>query len=921
MRNRIRFWNDRRRLESELDQELECHRAMRQEQLEQSGMSATEAASVSRRAMGNTTLAREDARALWTWPSLETFLRDAKYGCRVLIRNRRFSSVALLTLALGIGANTAIFSAVEAVILRPLPYPDPDRLVMLWTDDVKQGAHEEPTSFLTIQDWRAESRQVADMAFFRGEPSVILSGDAPDRVLAESASANLFPLIGVAPALGRTFTQDEQDRGEPVVVLSHGLWQRRFGARQDAIGQTMSLDARTSIVRLRVIGVMPAGFAFPSRDAQFWMPTAVSERERTQDRFRFVGRRYGAVGRLRPGVTVGQAQGEMTVIGRRLAAAHPTSDQAFPGFGVSVVPLLDHVAGRTIQSALWMLLAAGGVVLLMACVNAASLLLARGAARARELAIRTSLGAGRSRLLRQLLTETAILTLVAAIFGLMLASAGLRVLTALAPVGIYPESGSSYVLTDSVPVIARSAQAGIPRLDEVSVDATVLAFTVALSFLSTLVFGLFPAFKMSQADPNESLKQGAGVGIGGRALRRAGNSLIVVECALAVLLLAGAGLLIRSFVRLQSVDPGFRANGVLLGRVSLAPVAQRSSSRAAEDNPRRIFYSHVFDRIRAIPTVQSVGLITDLLVRGRAEGSIKVADRSPVPTGELAFGHVSPGFFETLNVPLRQGRFLSDADTLAKLRLSELTADEMERKDLTQAVDVNESFARRFLADVNPIGARFSIARDRFEVVGVVGDMRRDGPEHPAIPEFFSPYVGQTSELAVRASGDPTAIATAVRQAIRSVDKNAMVLSVTTLERRLGELTAPRQAQTWLLASFAALALMLAMVGIHGIVRYAVSQRHHEIALRIALGARPSDVVRLIVGHGMVPPLAGVAIGLVCAMWLTTVMAHLVFEISPTDPITFTGVAIVLMTVAWVACWLPARRAARVDPIVALRSE
>jgi predicted permease len=921
MLNRIRFWLDRRRLESELTQELECHRAMRQEQLERSGMSATEAAYASQREIGNITLAREDARAVWIWPSLETIGQDVRYGCRVLVRNPGFSSVVLLTLVLGIGANAAIFSAVRAVILRPLPYPNADRLVMLWTDDVKQGLHEEPTSYLTFQDWRTESRLVADMAFFRGEPSVILGGDTPDRVLAEFVSANLFPLLGVAPALGRTFTLDEQDRGESVVVLSYGLWQRRFGAAHDVIGQTLALDGRTEIVAFRVIGVMPPGFAFPSRDAQFWLPAKVNDRERTQDRFRFVGRRYGVVGRLRPGVTARQAQAEMTAIGRRLAAAHPTLDQTFPGFGASVVPLLDHVAGRTIRSGLWILLAAVGVVLLMACVNAASLLLARGAARARELAIRTSLGASRPRLLRQLLTETTIVTVVAGIFGLMLASAGLRVLTSVAPAGIYPESGSSYVLTDSVPILARSAQPGIPRLDEVSIDASVLGFTVALSFLTTFAFGLLPAWKMSQADPNESLKQGAGGASGDRALRRAGSSLIVVECALAVLLLAGSGLLIRSFVRLQSVDTGFRTDGVLLVRVSLAPIAQRSSGQDSSGNPRRVFYDHVFERIRAIPTVQSVGLITDLLVRGRAEGSIRVADGPPVPTGELAFAHVSPGFFETLNVPLRRGRFLSDTDTLARLRFNDFTPDEIAKRNLAQPVNVNESFARRFLPEANPVDTRFTIGRDRFEIVGVVGDMRRDGPEHPAIPEFFSSYVGQTSELAVRTSGDPLAIAAAVRQTIRAVDKNAMALSATTLERRLGELSAPRQAQTWLLTSFAALALALAVIGIYGVVRYAVTQRHHEMALRIALGARPSDVVRLIVGHGMVAPLAGVTIGLICAMWLTTAMSHLVFEISPTDPITFAGVAIVLTTVALLACWLPARRAARVDPIVALRSE
>src|SRR5262245_16450574 len=436
---RLRYLVNRRRVEADLREEMEFHRAERQSRLEEAGVPRDEAADASRRQMGNVTLAREDSREIWIAGWFDRLWQDVRYGFRVLVRDRGFSLVVVLTLALGIGANTAIFSVVQAVILRPLPFADPDRLMMLWTDDAKRGLHEEPTAYLTIRDWRTESRLFTDLAIFRGEPAVVLGGDGPDRVVAEFVSSNLFALLGVPPVLGRTFTEEEERQREPVVVLSHALWQSRYGGARDVLERTLDLDGRVEVTSFRIVGVMPPGFAFPNRDVQFWRPAGVTARQ-LEPRFRVIGRSYGVVGRLRPGATPEQAQTEMTVLGRRLEATYPSSDPTFPGFTPSVTPLAGYYTGRTLQSALWILLSAVGLVLLLACVNAANLLLARGAGRERELAIRTSLGAGRPRLIRQLLTETAILTTLATGCGLGLAAAGIRLLAAFAPPGIYPSA-------------------------------------------------------------------------------------------------------------------------------------------------------------------------------------------------------------------------------------------------------------------------------------------------------------------------------------------------------------------------------------------------------------------------------------------------------------------------------------------------
>src|SRR5262249_55799925 len=697
-------------------------------------------------------------------------------------------------------------------------------------------------------------------------------------------SANLFPLLGVKPALGRTISPNEEEVGERVVVLSYGLWQRRFGGAPDVIGKTLKIDGdansrkngpRTS----RVIGVAPPGFYFPNKETQLWEPATVYWRWKREsvERFMAEARRWGVVGRLKSHITMRQARAEMATIGRGLAQTYPTTNPDFPGFAVNVVPLLDQITGKKLQLALWVLLGAVVFVLLIACVNVANLTLARGAAREREFAIRAALGASRARMLGQLLTESLLLAAGAGLLGLALAAAGLRAL-----------------LLASLP--------GIPRLDEVRLDQSALLFTLGVSLLAGLFFGLAPAWKISKLRPQQALKENS-IQSGGIELRRTRSLLAVMECALAVALLTGAGLLIRSFFRLQAVNPGFKPEGVLLTRV-LPPLSVRSGAQA------EAFFQQARERIAGIPGVQSVASTDDFLIRGSPDDSINIECRPPTSEGktsQLNGANASPDFFRTLGAPLLRGRFFSSADALKKIQLvygppreqgQQPSAATTERPPAEAAI-INETFARRFFPDEDPIGKRFYFGPPTkiywYEIVGVVGDMRRQGLEKEPIPEYFGPHLGGAADVIARVNSDPLAFAASVREAIRSVNKSALILNMTTAEERLGELSAERRLNTWLLALFAALALTLAVVGIYGVLHYSVAQRTHEIGVRIALGAQSSDVLRLVIGQGMRLILSGVAIGLFAALALTRVMAHLLFEVGAHDPATFIGVALLLI--------------------------
>jgi predicted permease len=819
----------------------------------------------------------------------DEMMQDLRFGFRMLLKNPGFTLIALLTLALGIGANTAIFSVVNAVILRPLPYQDPDQVVMMWTADPKRDIHEAGTSYPTFRDWRTQSRLFADMAIWAGGP-LTLSGDGePERVAGQFVSANLFPLLGAQPAIGRYFSSEEEQRREPVVVLSYDLWQRRFGGDHNALGKIIEIDSQSwdRGQRLQVIGVMPQGFYFPAKDAQLWQPATLlglGGKLKLYERrweYRFADA-WRVVGRLKPNATLREAQAEMNTIGRRLARDYPTNDPNFAGFGVRLAPMLEQITGKNLQLALWVLLGAVGFVLLIACANVANLLLARGAAREREFAVRAALGASRARLLRQLGVESVLLAATAGLIGLGLAAWAIAALTPFAP-------------------------PNIPRLDEVRIDGGVLLGAVALSLLAAILFGAAPAWRVSQQNPNEALKMGAGSAVGNLRLRQTQGLLVVAECALAMLLLTGAGLLIRSFIQLQSVNPGFDPNGVLLVRASLlVPVSRQWRQEEWQT------WQQVNERIASLPGVKGVGAIENFLIAGNPETTITVEGRPPVAEGretvQVNAEEVTSGFFQTLGVPLLRGRFFTPLEQSAPL------------------VIINETLARRFFSGEDPVGKRFKPggpeAKDYwYTVVGVVGDLHRQGLERQPIPEFFVPSTEPTMDIVVRYTADPVALTAAVRNEIQSVYKNSMVLRVATMEQAFGNLSAQRRFQTWLLALFACVALLLSTIGIFGVMRYSVAQRTHEIGIRIALGARSVDVLWLVIGQGLRLALIGVGIGLLAALALTRVLAYWLFGVNAHDPVTFVGVMLLLVGAALLACYLPARKAAQVDPMVALRHE
>jgi predicted permease len=861
---------DRGRREREFAEELESNLELHIEDNLRAGMSPAEARRQAQIKLGGVTWTQELHREQRGLPMLETLLQDLRFGLRMLRKNPGFSLIAILTLALGIGANTAIFSVVNATLLKPLPYADPDRLAMLWTVNPKQGIYEEGTSYPTFLDWRAQSQSFAEMAICgRGNP-VLLTGLAePERVLGEYVSANLFSLLGVKPALGRTFTPDDEQRRERVVVLSYGLWQRRFGGSADIVGRTVEINGQNT----QVIGVMPAGFFFPVNEMQLWEPaTSVRYWERNLAE-RFTDN-WRVVGRLKSDATLRQAQTEMDIIGQRLTHAYPQVDDEFAGFGVNVTPMLEQITGKNLQLGLWLLLGATALVLLIACANVANLMLGKGAARGREFAVRVALGAGPVRLVRQLLTESLLLALAGGVLGLLLAAWGIELLI-------------------------RFASSGVPRLSEINLDAPVLTFAFAISLLTGLLFGLMPAWKSAQADPHEVLKEG------GRSQslgsRRASKLLIVTEFALAVVLLIGAGLLLRSFMRLQSVNPGFNPEGVLLARVSLPQATARTAAQ------QEAVFRQISASVAALPGVQATGTIEDFFMRRNPDSSTLVEGRPPVSkqdTGPLIKEPVGTGFFQAVSAPLLKGRFFSEQEGQS-----------------SRVAIINETLARRLFPGKDPIGHRLQANGDWQTIVGVVGDMRRQSLERQPVSEIYLPGATGNMDLVVRFRSDALQQAAAVREAIRSVEKNAAVYSFSTVERRLEELGAQRRFQTWLFSLFAALALGLAVIGVYGVLSYSVAQRRQEIGVRVALGAQTFDVMRLVIGQGMRLALIGLTLGLIASIGLTRLMSGLLFDVNATDPLTFTLIALFLMTVALAACWIPARRATKVDPLVALRLE
>jgi predicted permease len=873
---RFRALIRRKSVEGELDEELRFHVEQQVEKSMQRGLDRPAAIRRARLAFGGLEQLKEECRDARGISLIESTAQDVRYALRTLRKSPAFSVIAVLTLAMAIGANTAIFSVMEAVMLRPLPYKDPGRLVRSTVSAI----------YTDLEAWKSQSRALEDMAiYFRnsGRSRVTLTGvTEPESVQGGFVSANFFPLLGVAPVIGRWLTSDEVGRRERVAVLSDGLWKRRFGASPDAVGKQLQIDG----MNFQVIGVMPAAFQFPARDVQFWSPITTN---------RYWGEvvpfdlnhnwgywaRWNAVGRLRQGVTLEQANSEMAVIKKRLERGAPDRVRLTE---IRMAPLRVDLSANT-RLAIYVLFGAVSFVLLIACSNVANLVLARGAVRGREMAVRTAMGAGRTRLIRQLFTESAVLALFSGCIGLFLARFGILALVPYGP-------------TD------------LPRLDEASLDLGVLAFMLAISLCAAVLFGLAPAWKISRSDPNEWLKSGARGASGAIGLARTRAVLVMTQFALSVVLLTGAGLLVRSFLAVEAVDLGFRPEHVLTMEIALPA----GSSDAREHELDTLTLS----RVRSIPGVSAVGAINGLFEKQPDDFGVRVVEgRAPEPQTGLApltWDNVRGDYFQAMGARLLRGRLFTEQDGV----------------DSPLVVVVDESMARRFWPREDPIGKRLKGFDKRGHndewatVIGVVEDTRRHGRDQtPAahIYEWYKQSGHATRDLVVRTAGDPKALAGTLRNVVRNLDPSAILSQVTTLDQLLSDQLAPRRFQTWLLSLFSLMAVVLASVGIYGVMHYSVAQRTHEVGIRMALGARPANVVRMVIGQGLLLAAIGLGAGLAGSWWLTRLLSSLLFGVTPSDPVTFIAVSILLVVVAILASSIPAWRAARVDPIAALRCE
>ena len=822
------------------------------------------------------------ADALWLQPKRweDEMFQDLRFGVRMLLKNPGFTFVAVLTLALGIGANTAIFSVINAVLLRPLSYPEPERLFNVYGGFTKLGASNMSTSVPEFVDYQQqlqsfESVGAYDLSSMNLTPN---DGGEPVRIECGNLTPGLFAALKVAPIRGRGFLPEEAQEGRSdVVLLSYDLWQRRFAGDESLIGKQILLNGRGKTV----IGVMPPGFAYPQA-VELWRPLWFPAEQ--YDQQRRGARGLLVAGRLKPGVSQAQAQAELDQLASRQMEQYPRNYGPERGWKISLLPMQDDLIG-SIRSPLLVLLGAVAFVLLIACANIANLLLARATGRQHELAIRAALGAGRSRIIRQLLTESLVLAVSGGIAGLLLARWGISWLLQLAP-------------------------NNLPRFGEIGLDSRVLAFTCAVSLVTGVISGLAPAWTAAKTDLHDALKESGRSGMGRRRLN---NTFVVVEIALALVLLVGAGLTLKSFWRLQQVDPGFNPEGVLTMRMLLP-------FESYPQNAQRVgFYRQALERIKALPGVESVGAVSRLpMMLGGSSGTMS-AENSAVgpgdPSVEIEGQIATADYFKAMGIELTNGRAFTEADA--------------EGAPLVAIVD--ENFARRFYPTQDPIGKR--IKRGRLDstrpwltIVGIVRHVRNQQLDLDSGGQAYFPFYQEPGSfnmsLAVRTNlKDPLALSTAVRTAIQSVDRNQPIFNVRSMRQVVAASVAPRRLVMMLLAVFATVALALAAIGVYGVMAYAVSRRTNEIGIRMALGADAGQIQRLIVGQGLLLIGAGVALGLIAARLLTQFLAELLFSVKPSDPATFALIASVLFGVALLACWIPARRAARVNPLEALRNE
>jgi putative ABC transport system permease protein len=801
-------------------------------------------------------------------------IADLRYAFRMLAKSPAFTFVAILTLGLAIGANTAIFSVVNAVLLRPLPYPQSEQLVRVF--GTQPTLPEAPTSPANFLEWQTENQVFTRIATWNGQGFNLTGTDKPERVIGARVSSDMFQLLGVQPVIGRDFSAEEdRDGAERVVILSYDFWQRRFGGDPNAIRQTIKLSDQT----YTVIGVMPRGFAFPSTRSQIWTPMAFNAAERATRDTNFID----VVARVKPGVSLEQAQANMTAVAQSQAQRYP---QTNVGIGVKVVSLQEQMVGN-VRPMLVVLFGAVGFVLLIACANVANLLLARAAARHREMAIRGALGASRSRVVRLLLTESILLAIVGGVIGLLLAIWSLDLLVSLKP-------------------------ANLPRLAEIGVNRTVFLFTATVSLLTGVLFGLVPAWQVSKTDLNEGLKE-SGRGSDTPRRQRMRSLLVISEVALSIVLLVGAGLMIRSFARLLAVDPGFRPDHVLTGFVSL-PVAKYSKREE-----QVAFYDRLLERLHNVPGVSAAGIVTDIPLLGGSSTGFDVDGRPPALPGQRAmtdYRIINSDYFAAMGMHMVKGRAFAKTDT----------------ETAPAVVIINETLAARHFAGEDPIGKRLKLSggpADLREIVGVVADVRNYGLDEEVKPEVYVPFfqsaagylANQTSTLTVvvRSTIDPTALTQTLRDQVQALDKDQPVSAIKTMEGYLDESIAQRRFNVLLLGVFAGLALVLAAVGIYGVIAYTVTQRTHEMGIRIALGARAGDILRLVFSNSLATTIIGIVTGLVAAFALTRLLRSLLYQVTATDPVVFATIPLLLLAVAAIATYFPARRAMKVDPISALR--
>ena len=867
----------RRKFDADLEEEMRLHRDLREQEKIAEGLAPEEPHFAVGRRFGNPLVLREESRDMWGWNWLETFLQDIRYGLRQLRRNPGFTTVAVLTLALGIGANTAIFSVINAVLLRSLPYPASDRLIDIWESDAGRHLSHIPVSFTKFTDLTEQSQVFAGLGAYTWSTFDLSGGREPEQINGLEVSRGFFSTFGVRPMLGRWFLPEEDRRGgRNVALISYRLWERRFGSDPNLIGADIGLDGRSTTV----VGVMPPSFQFPDESNDVWVPRVFEHKFITQLQIKRGASYLGLVARLKPGERLAQARAAIGTINGRYRQQNPGNADALTE--LESIPLLEDSV-INVRPTLLVLMGAVGFVLLIACANVANLLLARGASRQKEVTIRMVLGASRARLLRQFLAESLLLASAGGALGVLIAGAGVKLL-------------SSTNLEN------------IPRAAQVGIDGWTLGFTLALSLFTGIAFGIIPAFRASGALLMDSLKE-AGRGSSESLRRNRFRSVLVVgEIAVALVLMAGAGLLLRSFVRLGGVNPGFNSHGLLTMHIALP------TARYPKPEQQKRFFEDLLRRVQILPGVQSAAVSSYLPLGGgiifyffHPEGR---PDLGPAKNPTALLGAIHPDYFRTMGIPLLRGRAFTEADNETAARV----------------MIIDQSMARFCWPNQDPIGKRIIYSQENTaaEVVGVVGGVKYSRLDGGVASEMYVPLTQHpwpSMTLEVRSVGDPSALAGAVRVQIQAQDKDQPVSAVRTMDEVVAGTVSQARLTMILLGVFALAALALAAVGIYGVMSYSVASRTHEIGIRMALGAEFWDVLRLVVRQGMTLALLGLGVGLAGAFALTRFLSSLLYDVRPTDAATMAAVSLVLVCAALAASYIPARRAAKVDPMVALRYE